>query len=302
MSVKLFDTLNGLTQPNPGDKYASCQVGHKVHNTIMVHRELKGQPKIQDLPPIPDRLAVKLDLHVYDWRSYFKVGNDNVPHQRFDEYCTGQDIISYCIDEQGIWEGHDTLVILDLLTDGVPDAGVVLDFGSHVGYYTTLAAIAGYHVAAVDASSENLSLVGINAGINNVFDKVTMYKGWVDKSATIFPADLEEVHFLKCDVEGAEKHVVDMCQLLWKARKIKYALIEISPVFNDSYPALVDKIVDCGYRVYQIPGKGFEQDKLFSERPLETLQRYCEVPRNNRQAYVAGLHQENFLFIRDDSK
>jgi len=87
-------------------------------------------------------------------------------------------------------------------------------------------------------------------------------------------------------------------QNYFKQQKINYAIFEISPCFNDSYPELVQNIKNCGYKVYQIPGKTFKFLKEFSEQPLEILKKHCEL-KGNLGSYINSLRQEDFLFIKN---
>lgn len=298
MKPKLFAPLSRIKKPVASTHfYAQCHNGHTHHKTVVLERSLRGQPIPRDMPVIRTRYGRDLIIEVYDWRKYFTVGADLVPHQKYDQFCTGQDIVSYCIDMQGLWEGYDTLLTLDILSEK-RTKDVVLDFGSHLGWYTILAATAGYRVAALDGNPENIELVKRNANRNGVAKLVSPYLCWLDDRAPFLSVDEENVHFLKADVEGAERIVFAMANGLFSAKKVKYAIFEISPVFNGSYPDLVEKIAANGYDVYMIPGKTWEHTPEFAIAPLETVQKYCLLPESGRREFVAGLHQENFLFVR----
>jgi hypothetical protein len=304
MQPKLFETLQQLTVPSGKEFYAKCRY-HDKHTEQHVACNLDGQPVMRDVPSIPERLAMSLSFHVYNWRNYFKTVGSNETIPLYEDYCTGQDIISYCIDQQGLWEGYETLLLLDLLNEDAAERGdVVLDFGSHIGWYTTIAAISGFRVAAIDASAENLAMVRKNALENRVADKVFTYRAWLQGGEPLLPMHEEQVQLIKCDVEGAERYVARMCRPLFAGRKVKYMLMEISPTFNDTYPDIVEMIANCGYGVYQVPGKGFAHAAEYSQHPLATLKRYCEVPNSSlpdvRRDYVASLAQENFLFVRQE--
>lgn len=294
MQHNIFSQLKLLPTPTGDNFYTACHAGHATHEGLLTEVSLRGKLPIPDMPPVPRHLQTSFTMEVYDWRKYFKTvaGNETVP--LVEEYCTGQDIISYCIHRQGIWEGYETLLVLDILKQAKP--GVVLDFGAHIGWYTLLAALAGYEVAAIDASAENLQLLKANAKRNHVQDKVHTYLGWLDDKAPTLPGD-ENVALLKADVEGAENIVEAMCSELFRLRKIEYAIFEISPVFADYYPGMVKKIASYGYKVYQIPGKGWAHTKAFANQPLKTVTAYCEIPLSRH--YIQSLSQENFLFVRE---
>lgn len=299
---KLFTTLEDLKKPEAGkDFYAKCAAGHETHSNTVVGVELSGQPKNQSAPAIPSRLKTSLAMRIYDWREYFMTVDGNETWPEFDGYCPGQDIISYCIDQQGVWEGDETLVILDILSENNTE-DVVLDFGSHIGYYSMLAARNGYQVASIDSQSENLDMLKDSAVMNNLQDKVHTYLGWLDEDAPTLSAKLEGVQLVKVDVEGNENSAVAICNPLFVKRKIKYAIIEVSPVFNESYPELVSWILSNGYDVYQLPGNNWEHNSEFTEAPLDTIKKYCEVKQRGEElaAHINSFSQENFLFVRRD--
>jgi hypothetical protein len=282
MTPKLFAPLANLKQPTPTFMYDHCSVGHHRHNRIAVSRRIGG---------------MHVTYKIYDWREYFITVDGNETVSEHGQYCTGQDIISYCIDRQKVWEVEETAVQLAILSER--HTGVMLDFGSHIGYYSILAALKGYQVASFDSSRENLDLLHESAEANGVADKITPYLCLLDDQAPILSRDAEEIQLVKIDIEGAERHAVQMCADLMGGRKIKYLIMEVSPVFNGTYPSLVETICSQGYDVYQIPtDKNWEHYIEFMVDPLGILQQYCAIPPEGRQEYVALLHQENFVFVR----
>ena len=302
--IKIPDLLKPLeTLKKPivaTDFYACCHNGHNNHVTKQVAVKLNGEHKgIHDVPPIPEHLATNLKLNIYDWKQYFETVDGNETHPMYETYCPGQDIISYSIDKQGVWEAYETLLVLDVLKNG--DAkDLVLDFGSHVGWYSILAATAGYKVASFDALAENIEMVKSNAKLNGLTYRVFPFLSWIDEEAPLLPNDRESVHFVKIDIEGLESHAIRMLEPLLAAQKVNYLMIEVSPVFGDYYPDLVEKIAGYGYKVYQIPGKGYQMDQQYGKSPLQVVKTYCEIPAAGREKYIRGLQQENFLFIKDN--
>jgi hypothetical protein len=297
---ELFAPLDKLKRPTMGDFYAGCQAGHGTHARISVPVTLDGQPHgIQDVPAIPSRLARVMVMEVYDWRQYFRIDGQGVPQQRFDHYCTGQDIVSYSIDMQGVWEGYESVLVLDILDQGKPNS-VMLDFGSHLGWYSLLAATTGYQVASFDADPQNIDTVKRNAEINGVADNVHPYHSWIDQDAPKLRVHDDEVHLVKIDIEGAERWAVRMIEPLLAKGKINYLLIEVTPLFNDRYPALVEKIAQYGYEVYMVPNKGWEYTQAYGENPLAVLRQYRKLPEPGQglRDVVERCAQENLLFVR----
>lgn len=288
MKPKLFAPLDKLKKPTESDFYDHCSIGHDTHQTIVVERDIRG---------------VKLNLEIYDWREYFITVDGNETVSEHGKYCTGQDIISYCIDKQGIWEAEETGVMLDILSEPQTDDRIMLDFGSHIGYYTNLAAQKGFTVASFDSSKENLELLYRSAVMNENADKISIYRCLLDDQAPILSRDAEKVRLAKVDIEGAERHAVQMMADLIGGHKLKYLIMEISPVFNDTYPSLVETIAGQGYDVYLIETrKDWEHREELDAEPLKTVLKYCQIPAEGRKEYVASLRQENFLFVRRDTK
>jgi SAM-dependent methyltransferase len=278
--------------PPVGAPYTVC-AHHDHHETMQIHRILDGQPIIQDVPPITRRLRRDLDLTIYDWRIY---SGDGMTGGSFPyDWCTAQDVISYSIHMQGMWEGYETPLVLDIL-DGSP--GVVVDLGCQLGWYSTLAVSGGYETYAVDANAENLRLAGENMERNRTDGaEGHMVYGWIDEHSHVVPLDGTRIRLLKMDVEGAEKDAVRMFALWFAAQTIDYALVEVSPVFNDTYAPLMEWISRCGYDLYKVPGKGWEHTAQYGEQPLETLREYCRLDPATIGETVAGWHQENVLAI-----
>lgn len=286
---KVFLPLAQLKKPTEDKFYEHCAVGHTEHARKNVERNIQDE---------------LITFTIYDWQKYFTTLGDNETHPLYDKYCTGQDIISYCIDRQGMWEPSETKLINDLLNQNRID-DVVIDVGCHIGYYSLLAAKKGYQVAALDSSAENLELLETSMVLNDSWaDNIHPYLCWLDEHVPQLPLDVESVHLLKVDIEGAEEYALAMCQDLFNFNKVRYAIFEVSPSFNDSYPDLVENIVSCGYYLYKIPPNDFGiHQENYDLHPLSTLIEHCEVKERGQalKNYIGGLTQENFLFVRHDT-
>jgi hypothetical protein len=119
--------------------------------------------------------------------------------------------------------------------------------GSHIGWFSRLALSKGFAVLGFEGVSENIDLAKVNA------PRAVFTKMWFDEntkpSNLIYEADL-----IKMDIEGMEQHAVRYFEKSFESGKIKNALIEISPVFNDSYPALTQRMINWGYEVFLVDG------------------------------------------------
>jgi hypothetical protein len=193
-------------------------------------------------------------------------------------WCNGKDELSKSLDLNGIWELPGTTIVERWLAAGDPNE-VVLDFGSHIGWYSVLAATWGYEALAVDTSSEHLELLANNACKRGV--RVESCRGWIDGDTSPAPPPPDGLHvrLFKSDLEGNDAHAVRICRDLFAQNLIDAALIEISPTFerrnigDTNYAGLLTGLMSCGYRVAEIPlnlpGSDFEL--IWLDDPLGRL-------------------------------
>lgn len=207
-----------------------CEAGHKGHERTIVSTVIYD--------------GLELLMQVYDAEVYRDTRG----------YCTGDDDVSRTIISNGMWEPDETRLFMQILNQD-DKAGLVLDFGAHVGWFSIIAAKLGYKVRALEGDPENLQVLKENAELNGVGNKIMATFAWVDEHQLSLPGmqtfPLAPVELIKIDLEGNEQHAIRLCQPWLEHRRAKYVLMEVSPVFNDSYPALVQQIVDYGYRAYQ---------------------------------------------------
>jgi SAM-dependent methyltransferase len=256
------------------------------HDSRIVDIDLKGYlERLPDAAPFPAHLAQKFQFAIYAFDKYANT----------EGLCPADDVVSFSLSEQGVWEAFDTLLMLDILSKG-KQGGLVVDFGSQLGWYSILAALNGYKVIAYDTLPENMRMLDKNAKLNKVSDKITPILEWVDETSQILPPT--RIRFMKSDIEGNEEFAFRMYEESFKKKLVDYAIFEISPCFNDSYPALIHKVMDYGYKVYQVPQKTWEHWVEFGDQPLETTLKYPII--EDMDKHLANIRQENFLFVRDD--
>ncbi len=188
-----------------------CQAGHKSHDTKVVDTALGP-------------------FTIWDWQKY----------AGFEGYCTGQDDVSMTLDLYGIWEDYDWLRA-QRYVDG--RQGWALDFGSHIGWYAVMFALAGLDVLAVDADPINCELLEINA--RNFGVRIRVRNAWVADMGPMVP--IGDTVLIKSDVEGAEQDVMRVCaDIILDSHPA--LLLECSPEFDSYYPQMIDDLIAMGYR------------------------------------------------------
>lgn len=208
-----------------------CQSGHLSHDS-----------KLVDTAYGP--------LNIWKWEDYQWQG----------AYCPGQDEVSKSIDLQQVWERADTVYFRNVLTEA---SGHVLDFGSHIGWFTVQALELGCEVWALDADPENMRLLWENIDRSDFGGDLTSTNCWAaEVSLDVFKHD-DHIRLFKSDLEGHEHEALNLTRHLWQERKIDYGLWELSPIFEkrpgimaESYAALVDEIASYGYRWFILKDEG----------------------------------------------
>lgn len=246
-----------------GGKFDACEAIHPgLHETIVVTAQLLQLQTVE--------------FEVFNWERYANTTG----------YCPGDDDVSKSIAMTGNYERPEGKFVCEVLTPG--RAGVVIDIGCHVGWYSMMAALNGYDVLCVDADTEHLRVLYNNAARLHVTDHITPVRGWIGPDTVEIPTvDAQRVRLLKADIEGLENEAVRICAPLFERGMIDYALIEISPVMADHYADTMLRIMNCGYAAFVLPGSADEDtygDRLGTEGLHER---------------VASWHQYNVVFVRD---
>lgn len=154
-------------------------------------------------------------------------------------FCPADDVVSATLADVGFWErANEEAIVKHGVLDGPAPGEVVIDVGCQVGWYTRMAAQAGFRVLAIDAVAESLGMALTNGGPN-----VTGCRAWIDADTPeADPEGAPPVRLVKMDIEGSEEHALRVVWPLIDAGLVDHLLVELSPVFNDSYPALVEQI------------------------------------------------------------
>lgn len=219
---------------------SQCEAGHTTHR----------------IKKVPTRIG---PMFVYDCDSY----EDNI-----EGYCHGKDDISRTLINKGSWEDQDTDEIIAILRKN-RDHGVsqtVIDIGCHIGWYSLIAANLGYSVLSIDRDKEHLHLFSKNAAEHLVPERIQTHYHIVGSkwSREVKDFGSKEIELIKIDIEGNEEYAIALIEPLLLMRGVKHIHMEVSPVFNDSYPELVNRIKAFGFKAF-LNGKEFDGNYNFDQ-------------------------------------
>lgn len=156
-------------------------------------------------------------------------------------YCPGDDDVSRTISRYRMWEPQETELFIAALERS---PGIVIDFGTQIGWYTMIATRMGRNVLAIEGVSEHMKMTRDNSTKSHLWQA----HHWVcEDTPTLSASNCPRVAIVKIDLEGSEQHALRCVKNLIDAGLVDNILMEVSPVFNDTYPALVLDLLSRGY-------------------------------------------------------
>ena len=234
-----------------------CEAGHGRHHErrIVQVRLVPGVRAIDDCPSVPKWAG--FDLLVFDAFAYADEPS----------YCVADDELSRAVLTQGVWEPWATAVAVDILNHA-GERGVLVDIGSHVGWYSMLAMCAGRHAYVLDADPEHVALARQSAEDEGWGRMLHTAVGWLDaNSRPLAFTEVGPVRLAKIDLEGMEADAARVLAPMLEQRTVDYALVELSPEFGDGWRDAVGVFTDAGYSAHLVPDKGADVAE-FEEGPL----------------------------------
>lgn len=158
-------------------------------------------------------------------------------------FCPGDDDVSRTLAMYGIWEPIETGVVVEALNRS---EGIVIDFGSQIGWYSMLATHSDHDVLAIEGVAEHEELTRINC--EGRLGDLWQAQHWLNEHTLKLSVEgCPPVALVKIDVEGAEEHALRCIRNLLDADLVQNILMEVSPVFNDSYEELVAELLSRGF-------------------------------------------------------
>jgi len=261
----------------------SCQRGHEDHDTREVVVTIGGPTRYTDLPSIPWRFADTFEFEVWDTKKY---PVDDGP------WCPAHDAVSETIISHGVWEPSETILMLEAFRY----CDVFIDIGAQIGWYSTLAARWSLDVLAIEADPVVAEVCAHNIKYSGGGPDFQMKVWRVDEDTYLNPSQVPEGRLaVKIDIEGAEADAVAM--LGGVIDRIDFMLIEVSPVFNLTYPDLVAGLIERGFDAYLVPTK--ERPPARLEILPDDLERWnLGSDLDHVRETVGSWHQQNVLFVR----
>ena len=258
-----------------------CQRGCAEHPTRIVDIHLGGPTPYHDYTPIPNRFACEFQMEVWD--------TDQMPVDDNPLWCPAHDAVSETILALGVWEPQNTTVLM-LAWEAVGDDCVFLDIGMQLGWFSQVAGALSTASVGVEADPIVVELLE-RRDLTVVHERIEA--GW--HLGGELSGDARMV--VKIDIEGAEEHAVAGLAEFIDAGQVPFILMEVSPVFNDSYPELVTSLMDRGYHAYNMPPKQIPPvkiDQLTDLLPYRLVGDFGEVWDE-----VASWDQRDVLFVMD---
>lgn len=274
-----------MTHPNDMSVWQeiTCQRGHDQHS-LRFHNVRLANHRFKDLPQVPGRLQQEFFMYLWD-PAWYPV--DGGP------YCPAHDAVSETIVTHGIWEPQETILTLHTAATASSNQ-IMVDIGSQLGWFSLLSASSGLPVRAYEADSENVRALRQSVAANAWVPEVRVHH-------TRFGVDIPElpnnpIRLAKIDIEGAEDKAVAWLMPAIEDGDVDHLLMEVSPVFSQSYGPLVALLMDSGMDAYRLPEKQIPPVPL--NDPPGALVPF-QLRRKGIEEQVNSWHQESVWFKRN---
>jgi hypothetical protein len=215
----------------------TCQVGHPQHDRKVVSTILG-------------------DMTIYDWEKYANTTG----------YCTGDDAVSQTLEKTQSWDIEEFNRMKQILEAG-DRSNLFIDCGCHLGWFSKLAESLGYPIIAYDGDKENLELLKLNVPSARSkliwFDENIKPRKWC-KGCSRFKG----IECMKLDLEGNEQWGIEYYRQAFEQKAVKNVIMEVSPVFNSSYEALLNRLRAWGYEAFELNGTPFSYTYDFHQKDL----------------------------------
>ena len=262
----------------------------------LVEVGLGGPTAYEDYPPIPERFSREFKLWIFDADG----GKGMKVHDRVLNEGE-RDVVSEAIGLYGVWEVPETIILSSAFA-AAPEDTMFVDIGSHVGWFSVLAGSYGLKVTAVDANVDALDLLRRSWEDNRFLNYLGLVSVEITEG-THWVQPRTENMIVKMDVEGAERHAVAMLRPWFEDGTIAQCLMEVSPCFNDTYPALLGELFDLGYVGHVMPRKRNAPRLVGDVRTYIAVhcRRLDVLTREAMAEWISRQHQCNVIIFRPEA-
>lgn len=250
---------------------------------VIVPVDLSKPNLFHDIPDIPERYHRRFRL--------------SLP----DDASTDPDFtVSESIINMGIWEPWETMFLSSAFA-AADDSTVFIDLGAHIGWFSALAASWGMWWYAYEYDHHLMRHLRWLAKRT----KGTVTQCWIDDNWVFgYVYDVSQL-IVKMDLEGNEECAVRALWPYFAGRTITHCMMEISPVFNDSYPMICSDLIGLGYEAWVMPEKQLNPPAI-GLRFKDYVKRYSrglhEMDLDVMSTWLEKQHQINVMFSRPEAK
>jgi hypothetical protein len=231
-----------------------------------------------DYPKLPQRLHRRWTMEVMNDRA-------NDPDW----------VVSESIRECGIWEPMQTMVLASAFA-AAEKGTLFLDLGCHVGWFSMLAVSFGISVHAVEGNPASARIARRNLNNRGVVAEEMIGPDW---RGIQLPRSI-----VKMDLEGAEEHAFRRLAPSFVRHHVTHCVMEVSPVFNNTYPFILNTIIGCGYHCHVITDK--RQDFPPVDNVRDWLDENCislhRKDPDERRSWINRQHQFDVVLHLPDAR
>lgn len=250
---------------------------------------IKEHPQHQTSPmkvflPYKAKGSKRFVMDVYDYNEY----------KGYKGFCLGKDKTSEHVHLKGVYEKPVTALVQDILERG-NKRNLVLDFGAHIGWYSVIAALYGYHVAAIEGDRQNIEMLIKNATYNKLEKKLILNHTFIDElSPAVELTTKQNIQLMKADIHGYEYVAFEMCRNLFEQKRVNYAILKMS-FTQDQAVSFIEDVIETGYSVYLIPPNTNDE---YEANPLKYTQTHCKLDKEGYTKATKTMYQQ-YLFVKD---
>ena len=210
-------------------------------------------------------------------------------------------VVSDAIINMGIWEPWETMFLSSAFARAEP-LTLFLDLGAHCGWFSALAASHGLGWIAVE---NDRRMVRHLRWLQKHTEDGSVSHQFIDQNWGLKLLWGGSALIVKMDLEGNEEHAVRGMWEYFVDGTITHCLMEISPVFNDSYPTLCASLIGLGYEAWVMPEKKLNPPPIegrFYDHISKRSRPLHKINFDEMATWLEKQHQIDVMFSRPEAK